>query len=371
MKILLACNYYPPNISGLSLYAELLAKRLVKSGHEVTVITSRHKRSLPKLEVIDGVTVHRSSVWMRINKGVVSPGFVRKIIANASLHDVVNLHLPMAEAGIIARFIDPKKLVVTYHCDPCPDGLFAKYVMLPLVTGSMKIAAGRARAIIVSSLDYSNSSPILRTYKTKCVAIPPPIADLKKGTPRYRRNSNAPHIGFLGRLSAEKGLDCLLKAIPDVLKNVPNALFILAGVSEIAGGSVLDKIRTDIETQRDYVHYIGPIQDSERADFYSSMDIVVLPSVNRMEAYGMTQVEAMLCGTPVVASELPGVRTVIQQTGMGILTPPGDPESLAEAICNALQKRDTLVKPRDLIISSLQLDTQLENYINVLSKQRR
>jgi glycosyltransferase involved in cell wall biosynthesis len=60
----------------------------------------------------------------------------------------------------------------------------------------------------------------------------------------------------------------------------------------------------------------------------------------------MVQVESMLCGTPVVASDLPGVRVPVQATGMGKLAPPGDPRVLAEAILEVLEHRERFLLPR-------------------------
>lgn len=60
------------------------------------------------------------------------------------------------------------------------------------------------------------------------------------------------------------------------------------------------------------------------AEFYSSLDVFCLPSINPLEAFGMVQIEAMLCGVPVVASDLYGVRTIVGNTGMGLVCKKGD-----------------------------------------------
>jgi glycosyltransferase involved in cell wall biosynthesis len=64
--------------------------------------------------------------------------------------------------------------------------------------------------------------------------------------------------------------------------------------------------------------------------------VTILPSINSTESFGMVQVEAMTCGTPVVATDLPGVRQPVRMTGMGLVVPPEDPASLAEAIISIL-----------------------------------
>lgn len=116
MKILLVVNYYYPYISGLSEVVRLLAEDFAKQGHEVTVLCSNHDK-LPAEEVINGVNVLRAPIICKISKGTVSLAFIRKAIKMQKDYDVVNLHLPMLEAGIISALGDKKKIVSMYHCD--------------------------------------------------------------------------------------------------------------------------------------------------------------------------------------------------------------------------------------------------------------
>jgi glycosyltransferase involved in cell wall biosynthesis len=75
--------------------------------------------------------------------------------------------------------------------------------------------------------------------------------------------------------------------------------------------------------------------------------VIVVPSLNSTESFGLVQVEAMLCGTPSVASDLPGVRQPVLQSGMGEIAPVGDPEALAEAVLRVVNNRTDYVKPRE------------------------
>ncbi len=79
----------------------------------------------------------------------------------------------------------------------------------------------------------------------------------------------------------------------------------------------------------DTIQFLGRVDMDELVRFYYDIDVLVLPSIDRLEAFGMVQVEAMSCGTPVVASDLPGVNTVVGQTGFGRIAQPRDPEDLA------------------------------------------
>ena len=75
MRILVALTYYTPYVSGLTIYADRIARAWVKRGHEVTVLTSHHDPALPKEEVIEGVRVIRAPILFRISKGAVMPAF--------------------------------------------------------------------------------------------------------------------------------------------------------------------------------------------------------------------------------------------------------------------------------------------------------
>jgi glycosyltransferase involved in cell wall biosynthesis len=74
------------------------------------------------------------------------------------------------------------------------------------------------------------------------------------------------------------------------------------------------------------------------AAFFHECEVTVLPSINSTESYGLVQVESMTCGTPVVASDLPGVRVPVSMTGMGRIFPPADPNKLAEVLIEVLDQ---------------------------------
>ncbi len=85
--------------------------------------------------------------------------------------------------------------------------------------------------------------------------------------------------------------------------------------------------------------FVGPLRGPELSAFFAACDVHVLPSLNSTEAFGLVQVEAMLCGTPIICSDLPGVRTAPTSTGMGEVVPIGDAHALAEAILHICKNR--------------------------------
>ena len=119
MKILIVLTYYRPHTSGLTIYAERLAKALVKLGHQVTILTSQYEKKLAREEVVDGVRVVRAPVLFRISKGVIMPTFGWLATKLVLSHDIIHLHLPQFDAaGLAIRGrLFKKPTVITYHCD--------------------------------------------------------------------------------------------------------------------------------------------------------------------------------------------------------------------------------------------------------------
>ena len=117
MRILIALTYYRPHVSGLSIYAERLARGLARHGHTVTVLTSRFHPSLPAREQRDGVDVIRVPVATKVSKGAIMPLFPLYAARLVRRHDVVNIHMPQFEAALLAFLgrIFGKGIVITYQ----------------------------------------------------------------------------------------------------------------------------------------------------------------------------------------------------------------------------------------------------------------
>src|SRR5512140_845442 len=102
MRILTVLTYYRPHTSGLTIYAERLARAFVKCGHQVTVMTTQYDKSLPLDEMMYGVHVIRVPVAIRISKGVIAPSFGSVATRLVREHDIVHLHLPQFDAPGVA-----------------------------------------------------------------------------------------------------------------------------------------------------------------------------------------------------------------------------------------------------------------------------
>ena len=351
LRILAALTYYHPYISGLTIYAERLARALVQRGHAVTVLTMQHDRALPSDEVIHGVRVVRAPVLARLGKGLVAPGFTIRAAGLLRDADVLHLHLPQFDAAAVALIAHARRvpIVVTYQCDlRLPPGAFNRTAEATLRVLD-RVAGALADRVVTNTQDYSDRSPFLRRAGAKLEIIAPPIeiAAVDAATvQRFRAQclppGKAPIIAMVARLSAEKGVEVLLDALPRILAVHPGASIVFAGpYRSVPGeGAYFECLRPRLDALVAAGHwrFLDVLDDQAIASLYASIDVLAVPSVNSTESFGLVQVEAMTHGVPCVAADLPGVRHAVRTTGLGALFPAGDAAALAHAVCAVLQR---------------------------------
>ncbi|NTW04045.1 MAG: glycosyltransferase family 4 protein [Oscillochloris sp.] len=380
MRILCALTYYRPYTSGLTIYVQRLATALARRGHSVTVLTSQYDPSLPRNEVMDGVQVVRAPVAARVSKGVIMPTFGWLANLLALQHDAMSLHLPQFDApGLALRGrLLRQPVVLTYHSDlQMPPGLMNH--IANRVIDVANIAAGRlATRIVAYTEDFANHSPFLRRFREKIVVIPPPV-EVAPASPtdiagfRERWNLRGPIIGMAARLAAEKGIEILLNALPRILETYPNARVLFAGPYENVLGEqdYARRLAPLFERFRNHWTFLGTLGPSDMAAFFPNLDLIVVPSLNSTETFGLVQVEAMLCGTPSIASALPGVRQPILQTGMGQVVPIGDSQALASAILDILANRERYVRSRSEVAAKFSTERTAIEYERLFEELRR
>jgi glycosyltransferase involved in cell wall biosynthesis len=358
MKILTVLTYYIPHWTGLTVYARRLAEGLARRGHEVTVLTSRHEKMLPPEETLNGVRVVRVPVLFRLSRGVVMPAFPIALWKQLRKADIVHVHIPILEApliGLYARWLRCP-VVYSHHGDlTMPDGLFNQFTER-VVSGLMAQGVRRATRVTVPSADYGRHSTFLRPYQHNLQAIYPPVEipepDLRQAAAWKRELglSECRLVGFAGRWVEEKGFDYLLQAIPEVLKTVPDAHFVYAGQTRIPYEDFFERCARYLAPVQQNVTMLGLLAEPQKlANFYAMCDVFALPS--RTDCFPLAQIEAMLCGAPVVATDIPGAREVVRVTGMGLHVPPRDTAGLAAGIIKVLTHRERYLRPREQIRS--------------------
>jgi glycosyltransferase involved in cell wall biosynthesis len=379
LNVLLALTYYRPHISGLTIYAERLARALADRGHRVTVLTAHYSADLPREETLDRIRVVRVPVAFRLSKGVIMPlyGFYATRFALES--DVLSVHLPQFDAwGLALRGrVLKKPVVLTYHCDlMLPGGMFNRFVE-QVTFGANYLAARWADRIVANTLDYADRSRLLGRFPGKIEPILPPVVmappvdeDVRAFKQRHGLQGRRT-VGFVARFASEKGVEVLVDAMPALTRRYAGLKVMFAGPYEdvIGEESYRARLFPRIRALGDSWQFVGTLEDAEMPAFYASLDCLLVPSLNTTESFGMVQVEAMLCGTPVVASDLPGVRQPVLMTGMGELAAAGDSSALTEALSHVLDDRPSYVRPRSEIEATFGLEQTVEAYEHLFERE--
>lgn len=353
MRILIVLTYFQPHKSGLTVYAVQQAQALAALGHQVTVLTSQYDPALPPIEEQAGVRIVRLPVAFRLSKGVIMPsmpGVAWRLIQSA---DVVNLHVPQVDAALVAVLAkwQHKPIVLTYHCDlKMPSGLINRASGWAAQLANT-ISAKLADVIIHNTRDFAEHSDFLKSYLDKLEVIKTPIAmpqvsdqEIQAFKQRFHVQPGQRIIGMAARLATEKGVEFLVEAMPAVIARFPTARTLFMGDYEHVFGEkeYREKLLPLIADLGDHWTFLGVLSDAQKAAFFESCEVLVLPSINSTESFGMVQIEAMICGTPVVASDLPGVRQPVQTTGVGKIVSPQDSDQLADAVIEILRSEESV-----------------------------
>ena len=375
MRILIVLTYYRPHTSGLTIYAERMAKAFARRGHTVTVLTSRYDRSLPLEEMDEGVRIVRAPVLLRISKGVIMPTF--GMITNRLVleHDVLQLHLPQFDAaGVSLRGrLLRKPTVITYHCDlRMPPGILS-LVANQAIHLMNRLTGIFTHRIVTYTQDYADHSPYLKRYIDKLHVILPPVVlpkvteeEIALFSKRVNPDNKHPVIGMAARFATEKGVEILLNAMKEILEVHPNAMVQFAGPYEDIIGEEQYFKRLE-PTIRQYEasgnwKFLGVLDPAQMVGFYRNIDTLVMSSLNSTEAFGLVQIEAMLNGSPSVAANLPGVRQPVKMHGMGKVFPIGDSSALAKSVLQVLEDPESYKRDPDEIAQHYLPDRIAQEY---------
>ena|SRR5579875_1842049 len=332
MKIAHVTATFPPYLGGTGNSAFRQAEALTARGHKVVVLTSGGGRAVKAdapFEVI------RLTAPVRLGNAPMTPGLIKALKG----FDIVHLHCPYifgSEFTALAASLHSSPLVVTHHNDLVASGwrgaLFKAY------SGSVaRIAYSAADRIVATSSDYARHCRITRLRDEDVVRVVPNGVDVGQFCPPYAclphgRGEDGlvpaePYVLFVGamdRAHSFKGIPVLLDAVAEL----HNVHVVLAGDGELRSSyEVLAERRVPGRAR-----FVGRTPGDKLVRLYQDAAVTVLPSTTAGEAFGMVLLESLACGTPVVASHLPGVRSVVADGIDGVLVPPGDPSALAFAI---------------------------------------
>ncbi len=399
MKIAEIVCVFPPYRGGIGKSAYYFSKLLAEKENLVDVYSPLYTFNKISEEEKNKFNLKLIKAPLKFGKGA----FLPQIFFKLKNYDIVHLHYPFfgtAEIVWLAKFFfrSKFKLVIHYHMDTINLSKIASLLSLP---GRIieKNLFKRADAITYASLDYIKNSKIKKIYfknPNKFHEIPFGVDIGRKEKNKINKNirevqgeggelrSKRGHPGvlrskreypgvkkilFVGGLDSAhyfKGLNILFKALQNInLKYFLN----IVGSGNLKNEYINLTKKYKIDS---FVEFLGNLDGRELKKNYREADLLVLPSINSHEAFGMVLVEAMAEGTPVVASDLPGVRSVFEDGVQGYLSKPQDPESLRDAIQKIFKDEEKYMKMsmagRELVLKKYNWKIIGDNLNNLFKK---
>lgn len=330
MKIVQVSPFYKPHIGGVESHVAVISRELASRGHDVEIITSRYDKSLPKTEEIDGVNITRVKTVFTMFNTPVTPD-MKRVVMNTKF-DALHAHMPPPLTSFYtarACIEMNRPYVLTYHCD-LEIPLFFGAAITSLYRRTLgKFTMSHAKKIVLHTESYAATSRQVWKYDTQII---PSAVDEVRFRPGLDGSDIQKRFGlegkrvmlYIGRLVYHKGLKHLI----DSLAHLPKDVVLLI----VGKGPVREKLERYASEagQKERVIFAGVVSFDELPLFYSACDVFVLPSTSRLEAFGLVSVEAMACQKPVLISNIPGVREVIDDGVEGLLIEPIDPKDIAQ-----------------------------------------
>jgi len=310
---------YHPDVGGVESITKQYAEWLSTNNYEVTVLTTYRKRTF-KVEkcVINNVKIIRHSPILIIGPLPISIVYLFHYFILVKSHDIIHIHEPFPIGSFLGSLTFRKLIIVTFHSDIVKQKGILKFISVFFAKKSLK----RARLITTTSERLLDSSFILSEFKFKTKILP---LSSNTYTPTY-----SPHSDFLfiGRLSYYKGIEILLQAVEE-LKNLKRKIIVVG-----KGDKELEDLLIDYSLKYENIVFENKfLSEEEKHNYIKNCYCFLFPSTYNSEAFGITQVEALSHGKPVINTNLDtGVPWVSVNGLTGFTAEPNDVKSLAELI---------------------------------------
>ncbi|MFJ8474524.1 glycosyltransferase family 4 protein [Kitasatospora sp. NPDC094011] len=320
--------YYPPKIGGVENYAARIAGAVAGDpGLRAAVITSNTTGRRTTVRVEDGLPVVRLGTWARLSNTPLSPLWPLQLpywLRRLDI-DVVSAHAPVPGLADLAVALGGARTsVLTYHAGSMAKGERGVDRLIGCYERFLLPRVFRRAAALVAVSPVS-----LAAGRRGALHIPPGVdTDLfTPGPPAVRRAPTVLYVGRMDRTSAWKGVPVLLRAFAQ-LADLPRARLRLVG-----DGDARPELRAEADRLgiADRVEFTGALTGRALVAEIQQAALLVLPSLSPAESFGMTLIEAMACGTPVVGSRVGGIPYVVDDDVTGLLVAPGDERELAAA----------------------------------------
>jgi len=364
--------------AGTEGYVEQMARALAKQGHRIHIVSMTGEDRLPSSDpksqiVFHRVTVEKSFFGRALRLERHFPLFVSlygKAVAKRLSALVADQSIDIIEAtdwGMDAWAYLPKRRVpvcVRLHGYPGFKDEFDRGILKAWPRNHFNWK--RQRKHILSADLVTGVSRAYRDFVREAWELPEkrmdviPIGiDPTVFHPGEAARA-AKSVLFVGRLEASKGIGTLAKAIPEILKAIPEAVFQFAGADRPHEEGRQSWSQYLIgEHGEEHIAYLGSIQTPELLRHFQTATLCVVPSL--YEPGGSVALEAMACGCPVLASRVGGLGEAIQDGRTGCLVPPGDAAALAEGVIALLRdaafRREHAQRALEAVRDNYDLDT--------------
>lgn len=287
-----------------------------EEGKSHTIVLSEHARLFCR------------HTWKKAYATMLAPSMITFLRRHCREYDIIHVHHPDPMACVALLLSGYKgKVVLHWHAD-----IEKQKMLLRFYRPLQRWLSKRADVIIGTTPIYIAGSPFLKKVQDKTVCLPigvdPLCPDEAKIEEIRKRYPGRKLIFTLGRLVGYKGYEYLIEAA----RYLTDDYLILIG----GRGPLKDSLTAQIKAQgvENRVMLLGKISDEELPAYYGACDVFCLSSVQRTEAFGIVQIEAMSCGKPLVATRIPqsGVAWVNEDGVSGLNVEPRDAKALAEAI---------------------------------------
>ncbi|GLW18284.1 GDP-mannose-dependent alpha-(1-2)-phosphatidylinositol mannosyltransferase [Streptomyces sp. NBRC 13847] len=337
MKIGIVCPYAWDVPGGVQFHIRDLAEHLIRLGHEVSVLAPADDDTpLPPYVVSAGraVPVPYNGSVARLNFGLLSAARVRRWLQHGAF-DVIHIHEPASPSlGLLTCWAAQGPIVATFHTsNPRSRAMIAAYPIL-------QPALEKIRARIAVS-EYARRT-LVEHLGGDAVVIPNGVDVGFFASAEPKAEWQGRTIGFIGRIDEpRKGLPVLMKALPAILAEVPDARLLVAG-----RGDEEEAVAALPAEMRSRVEFLGMVSDEDKARLLRSVDLYVAPNTGG-ESFGIILVEAMSAGAPVLASDLDAFAQVLDQGEAGELFTNEDAAALAAAAVRLLGDPSRLTELRE------------------------
>ena len=337
-KLCVVVPYYYPRVGGVENYALHMVRASCDHGFDTFVITTNYESKKLLCEEIFGVRVYRLPVLFRVSNTPINPLWrrhIRKILQDER-PTVINGHEPVPYlADVAERVRCGIPFILTYHNDLVKRDVL-KSTLVRLVNETIvSRTLSRADRIIVTSHYYAERSRYLRRHLERVRVVPPGVDTLDgvSGPPaiwyqeRFGDSKVLLFVGTLDQSHSHKGLERLIRALP-FLRCAPVKLVVIGQGDHVAH---YQRVCEDCGVA-ERVSFEGYVDDETLREFYSFADVIVLPSEDAAEGFGMVLLEAALCGTPAVATNVGGIPAAVVDGVTGILVPANNQVALCDAL---------------------------------------